>query len=176
MPKNTAFQSTLPRGERQFPMIPALFDSAFQSTLPRGERLRLPCLPNYRLRHFNPRSREGSDHFPAHLMGKKFLFQSTLPRGERQKVTFTVKDTEDISIHAPARGATFLLPAIRRRCRNFNPRSREGSDSYCSDLSKFFTFISIHAPARGATFVIWAMESFHGQFQSTLPRGERLTE
>ena len=54
----------------------------------------------------------------------------------------------------------------------FNPRSREGSDDG-SGRDAEIIHISIHAPARGAT---------HGQrtpallvplFQSTLPRGER---
>ena len=76
------FQSTLPRGERlnrlvlvdtfvdisihapargatQFRELPQI-DVQFQSTLPRGER---PCVYSSTLsaRHFNPRSREGSD-------------------------------------------------------------------------------------------------------------------
>ena len=77
-----------------------------------------------------------------------------------------------ISIHAPARGATLVswsmtgilfpfqstLPRGERLChqkprmfyRDFNPRSREGSDSSCFSGCSCFS-ISIHAPARGAT-------------------------
>ena len=55
-------------------------------------------------------------------------FQSTLPRGERLKATGNFEQLWDISIHAPARGAT--LPAHR---------------------PFLFVLISIHAPARGAT-------------------------
>ena len=55
--------------------------------------------------------------------------------------------------------------------RDFNPRSREGSDPArcaCSLPAK----ISIHAPARGATFN-WYIFNYLWLFQSTLPRGER---
>ena len=34
--------------------------------------------------NFNPRSREGSDHWPRPRRAKATIFQSTLPRGERQ--------------------------------------------------------------------------------------------
>ena len=55
----------------------------FQSALPRGERL---CVVSRQQssRHFNPRSREGSDL--ETVVGEKILkqFQSALPRGERR--------------------------------------------------------------------------------------------
>ena len=53
----------------------------------------------------------------------------------------------------------------------FNPRSREGSDNVYYEYSKY-RGISIHAPARGAT-VKELCEIVWGEFQSTLPRGER---
>ena len=56
-----------------------------------------------------------------------------------------------ISIHAPARGATSFGSCYFKQYLDFNPRSREGSDSGI------------------------AMEmSYSTTFQSTLPRGERL--
>ena len=55
-----------------------------------------------------------------------------------------------ISIHAPARGAT-TLERLQVQPENFNPRSREGSDQ-----------------------AINADTVANMQFQSTLPRGERL--
>ena len=55
-----------------------------------------------------------------------------------------------ISIHAPAKGATIDASIIKAVFFNFNPRSREGSDS--TDLNTITTpGISIHAPAKGAT-------------------------
>ena len=57
----------------------------------------------------------------------------------------------NISIHAPARGATTLLCPGIYYMQYFNPRSREGSDLLVhSDLPPY------------------------SKFQSTLPRGERL--
>ena len=37
---------------------------------------------------------------------------------------------DDISIHAPAKGATFQLLANKRLTTNFNPRTREGCDNH----------------------------------------------
>ena len=56
-----------------------------------------------------------------------------------------------ISIHAPTRGATSARRPESYRLLYFNPRSHEGSDQYCN--------IAFHPVT---------------QFQSTLPRGERL--
>ena len=55
-----------------------------------------------------------------------------------------------ISIHAPAKGAT-KYRLINQVCiKNFNPRSREGSDCRFRLCNRICT-ISIHAPAKGAT-------------------------
>ena len=56
----------------------------------------------------------------------------------------------DISIHAPARGATRGNGRVRADHENFNPRSREGSDGILAASWQTWK-ISIHAPARGAT-------------------------
>ena len=56
---------------------------------------------------------------------------------------------QKISIHAPTKGATFLLS----RCKSDNP-------------------ISIHAPTKGATVKLLTGEMLY-TFQSTLPRRER---
>ena len=123
--------------------------------------------------HFNPRSREGSDDDGRHISNLQRKFQSTLPRGERRRLRLREHGRKSISIHAPARGATFCHLLALLNTRNFNPRSREGSDSmstflFClrtrfqSTLPRgerhtkqtfrlFWCPISIHAPARGAT-------------------------
>ena len=125
----------------------------FQSTLPRGERLS-----------------------PASILLRIFVFQSTLPRGERQ-YNFTRKGNiygisihapargatfcrcflqlfSSISIHAPARGATIPLLFLFFPSMHFNPRSREGSDLALSGRYIIMRDISIHAPARGATSIL----------------------
>ena len=100
--------------------------------------------------NFNPRSREGSDAWqkadwlyyqisirapargatgrPCQLLYVKG-FQSALPRGERLPLTRGMLQVHD-----------------------FNPRSREGSDTIWSDIVSR-TGISIRAPARGATTI-----------------------
>ena len=101
------------------------------------------------------------------------LFQSTLPRRERLERKLHNKQTDIISIHAPAKGATSrptsisstaafqsTLPRRERPAaatgggtggRNFNPRSREGSDVAHHVHRLDGLDISIHAPAKGAT-------------------------
>ena len=98
---------------------PAKGATAFYDSLPSGTI------------DFNPRSREGSDEEYKMLVGVSQKFQSTLPRRERQKVYTFKQRMFDISIHAPAKGATI-------------------------DLTKTndWISISIHAPAKGATLYV----------------------
>ena len=76
-----------------------------------------------------------------------------------------------ISIHAPARGATWQMPTSCR-FRLFQSTLPRGERQKCVGKMGASAEISIHAPARGATdteqiaVIQWA-------FQSTLPRGER---
>ena len=78
---------------------------------------------------FNPRSREGSDI--AYAMAAACA---------------------NISIHAPARGATEYTGTDFRIDKDFNPRSRKGSD-FIRRIGNCKPDISIHAPARGATLL-----------------------
>ena len=147
-----------------------------------------------RRRNFNPRSREGSDHeqLLKKLMERRISIHAPA-RGATDAAKFVAIRGHDISIHAPARGATKRRTDMKLN-KDFNPRSREGSDSteqlidetphqFQSTLprgerresdggSDRVHHISIHAPARGATTTdhhVWSCV----QFQSTLPRGER---
>ena len=101
-----------------------------------------------------------------------------------------------ISIHAPAKGATELHWVPMQWLLYFNPRSREGSDEMVHGVISLTDVISIHAPAKGATdnlagsdisILDFNPRSREGsdpkatqnvigyvQFQSTLPRRERL--
>ena len=128
--------------------------------------------PFFHQRDFNPRSHEGSDynssciytfrtisiHAPTRGATFRILvpnlckrFQSTLPRGERLLDTILAHLTKIISIHAPTRGATETAEKIYKKYGDFNPRSHEGSDD-----------TPLHQKLSPC------------QFQSTLPRGERL--
>ena len=77
----------------------------FQSTRPRGARpdlLRLLVVVN----RFNPRAREGRDIFCGIIREREI----------------------DVSIHAPARGATIQRVLNTGEKQSFNPRAREGRD------------------------------------------------
>ncbi len=170
LPLLLQFQSTLPRGERQCGHRLHVDILLFQSTLPRGERrFRLhtgtdtssdfnprsregsdasaPCAASS-AQDFNPRSREGSDSTRMSPWTSRCYFNPRSREGS-DECGCVVRVVCDISIHAPARGATqgcLFLPF-------------EGG--FQSTLP------------RGERH---AGQDVHGavhQFQSTLPRGER---
>ncbi len=99
---------------------------------------------------FNPRARTGRDFTGLQLPASKSRFQSTRPHGARPELVYSSWDRAEVSIHAPARGATD------------GARGGRGAGP-----------VSIHAPARGATDLVAQMEG-QGQFQSTRPHGARL--
>ena len=99
--------------------------------------------------NFNPRSREGSDITESVLKKYPMLFQSTLPRRERPEPNLALVTAAIISIHAPAKGAT-----------------------YSAEEAIKVIEISIHAPAKGATIYTGGLAKVT-LFQSTLPRRER---
>ena len=165
------FQSTLPRGERRL-LLPdrLLVPPSFQSTLPRGERLTCdgPVLPVRGFQSTLPRGERpvwtrhsgGQAPFQSTLprgerrrnnivIPSSSLFQSTLPRGERHEELRQELNMVLISIHAPARGATF--------------RNQHKS------LHHLFQ----STLPRGERHDIPFMDMGYYPFQSTLPRGER---
>ena len=134
------------------------------------KRVRQLCLC---ISDFNPRTRTGCDDVKENQHFFSHKFQSTHPHGVRLEKWGVIKPFFDISIHAPARGATCFLLLFGNLTRYFNPRTRTGCDSLhlhqlfllhqfqsthphgvrlVFDQFAFLTsFISIHAPARGAT-------------------------
>ena len=77
----------------------------FQSTPPRGGR---PRLSGRETPHegFNPRPRAGGDLRICIIYQCSYWFQSTPPRGGRPRRTVLQYCKIQVSIHAPARGAT----------------------------------------------------------------------
>ena len=122
------------------------------------------------------------------------MFQFTRPRGARRNAAQSATTAEQVSIHAPARGATKLRQTRpqSRCCFNsraregrdkiavichrfncsFNSRAREGRDKYEWQPPEGISVVSIHAPARGATLLIMSTISTL-KFQFTRPRGAR---
>ena len=122
------FQFTHPRGVRRSQLTPSIVVSVFQFTHPRGVRLVvLSCAFIHKI-SFNSRTREGCDILtlsPQPLticfnsrtregcdraLGETELFeeefQFTHPRGVRHRGEVLRVIPHDVSIHAPARGAT----------------------------------------------------------------------
>ena len=123
------FQSTPPRGGRQQTPKELHEHLPFQSTPPRGGRheenykvfvcvivsihapARGATLPAVRVSNslgFNPRPRAGGDNIGGKPRFTPREFQSTPPRGGRLLYYVTLQNVFVVSIHAPARGATFL--------------------------------------------------------------------
>ena len=101
-------------------------------------------------RDFNPRSREGSDAY-ACRHGKTAEHFNPRSREGSDVPPVYPSNIREISIHAPAKGATKSENSQPCYHSHFNPRSREGSDvlslpRFCGPRT-----ISIHAPAKGAT-------------------------
>ena len=129
-------------------------------------------LANQPRKGFNPRARVGRDG--AQGEGGNLL--------------------EEVSIHAPAWGATHAMPTPRRSERCFNPRARVGRDARgrrpighlilfqstrprgarpsATRVAASNLIVSIHAPAWGAT-PSRDVPTIHRLFQSTRPRGAR---
>ena len=142
----------------------------FQSTHPHGVRHTRRIIARRRL-GFNPRTRTGCDlPFPNGLFPWS-MFQSTHPHGVRHRrveiqtgiARFNprtrtgcdqnsqiVRPVGQVSIHAPARGATKIIKTTIIMIICFNPRTRTGCDAK-PHLVRCPADVSIHAPARGAT-------------------------
>ena len=143
----------------------------FQSTHPRG--VRLSTLQHARvLLHFNPRTRVGCD---AGIVRRRSLdnlfqsthprgvrlhchthrctaarFQSTHPRGVRHATQWFSLTDEQISIHAPAWGATIMYRTFYPLLEISIHAPAWGATSPCR-VHAVPNRISIHAPAWGAT-------------------------
>ncbi len=124
-------------------------ESRFQSTRPRGARR---CRPRRRraVDSFNPRAREGRD---AGERDEPGAGEVSIHAPARGATLFGDGGglAELVSIHAPARGATRRRRPRKPSWLRFNPRAREGRD-VAAPVSEQHEPVSIHAPARGATF------------------------
>ena len=77
------------------------------------------------------------------------LFQSTLPWRERRDYLQGNPRGYNISIHAPAEGATRNPDAVFLRLTYFNPRSRGGNDE--SNLQSSFVLNYFNPRSRGGS-------------------------
>ncbi len=168
----------------------------FQSTPPRGGR-RCINIRQFQPRCFNPRPRAGGDVFSKGVTSYIIPFQSTPPRGGRRcrppdvilRIRFnprpraggdiaTLLDVyagDNVSIHAPARGATFSLHPSRKFIISFNPRPRAGGDKLTSGGEHDHPGFNPR-PRAGGDPAAGTYTAMFTSFQSTPPRGGRLDE
>ena len=108
-----AFQSTLPRGERQQGFVGVGRKQTISIHAPaRGATIFGGC-NNGNCNNFNPRSREGSDVTDRHKVQELTEISIHAPaRGATERPVPLKVFGPKISIHAPARGATSILSKI----------------------------------------------------------------
>ena len=164
------FQSTLPRRERHRLHLIKRSDMNFNPRSREGSDVAALAICDANT-NFNPRSREGSDGKYLYGIRRQHHFNPRSREGS-DKLVFAVTNPSNISIHAPAKGATAVPIGKIIVCIYFNPRSREGSDLEQTKWADLLE-ISIHAPAKGATGMPIYAEAIEEIFQSTLPRRER---
>ena len=120
---------------------------------------------------FNPRSREGSDWGLPFLRLRSMYFN---PRSREGSDTISPLPMaiKRISIHAPAKGATFSYWISSILSRYFNPRSREGSDPRLPNQQLHYFLFQSTLPRRERR-LSYSKRIKLNKFQSTLPRRER---
>ena len=122
---------------------------AFQSTRPRGAR---PPLRTY--------------------SGVSLKFQSTRPRGARQHERPQPARQSDVSIHAPAGGATGDASGAAPSTSGFNPRARGGRDMRAVVIADGPNTFQSTRPRGARPKQLDGARDASG-FQSTRPRGAR---
>ena len=125
----------------------------FQSTHPRGVRL---------IRRY----------FPSSIRE----FQSTHPRGVRRSGKSSRDVFPQVSIHAPAWGATAFEKAYYPMDITVSIHAPAWGATSFQTKGSAQSRVSIHAPAWGATGGITHWRQACNEFQSTHPRGVRLPE
>ena len=95
--------------------------------------------------------RAGGDDSAITGSARDVSFNPCPRAGGDTRVAQTHAGNHQVSIHAPARGATFHGRLVGRGAAGFNPRPRAGGDRLKSWGGSAQPDVSIHAPARGAT-------------------------
>ncbi len=150
-PRKPEFQSTLPHRERHLTSLRSDVDKIFQSTLPHRERL-----------------------FATWAIEDAQVFQSTLPHRERPNSDFATGMENVFQSTLPHR-ERHLAQVKASPDRNFNPRSRTGSDGGCEIAAELAEEFQSTLPHRERPPSLLA-DSLSPEFQSTLPHRERRTE
>ena len=164
------FQLTRPRGARPALLLLDLslpdvstHAPARGATQRRGRRGR-------RAARFNSRAREGRDkHRMAHRAESPW-FQLTRPRGARLDTALVRIGLEQVSTHAPARGATGS-PGVSPALRAVSTHAPARGATVSVDAAFRLFSVSTHAPARGATSRGWGRRARRGVSTHAPARG-----
>ena len=121
---------------------------------------------------FNPRPRMGGDSpKPSKRMGGD-KFQSTPPHGGRRGSRNSFGVQRQVSIHAPAWGATYKTLTASIWKGSFNPRPRMGGDG--NEARKVVGAESFNPrPRMGGDYIMPYNQTKEEKFQSTPPHGGR---
>ena len=150
-PRRGGFQSTHPRGVRQQHGDAARDGFVVSIHAPAWGATALVRRMSVRALCFNPRTRVGCDWAARSPPRWPLVFQSTHPRGVRPMRTNRFRRFFEVSIHAPAWGATPDAQArvILWGVQSTHPR---GVRHMPESRLVWAVQVSIHAPAWGATF------------------------
>ena len=99
-------------------------------------------------------------------------FQSTRPHGARHEYIVAERARREVSIHAPARGATRTAIGVHGVRGRFNPRARTGRDTPTSAALSMMACFNPRART-GRDMVCRMQVSSLTRFQSTRPHGAR---
>ena len=144
--------------------------SLFQSTRPHGARHAL-LTAQAESDSFNPRARTGRDFQRSWHCRTQQPFQSTRPHGARPASCIQCSLCVEVSIHAPARGATQSAHAHHRPRHCFNPRARTGRDFPVANCAG--VVVSFNPRARTGRDLKRHKGAYSSAFQSTRPHGAR---
>ena len=120
---------------------------------------------------FNSRSREGSDSTTATTPTRTGCFNSRSREGSDTELPRERTGDEEVSIHAPARGAT-TLRALCIALSSFQftlPRGERQAQQVKAQVAKTFQFTL----PRGERLSLSSPRARDKRFQFTLPRGDR---
>ena len=123
----------------------------FQSTRPRGARPEVEKRQAVMPLCFNPRAREGRDRVEPGGAGLPAAFQSTRPRGARRGLSLTMRWANSSFQSTRPRGARLRRNARRRQPHEVSIHAPARGATADVEDERHQRIVSIHAPARGAT-------------------------
>ena len=122
---------------------------------------------------FNPRPRARGDRRDLPESARCQAFQSTPPREGRRVARAGARIDVQVSIHAPARGATARALRWRSTRSRFNPRPRARGDHSSSAIARRYRQFQSTPPREGRLPMTIRFSRDAKEFQSTPPREGR---